>query len=117
MPWEISLGLDNYNQYYEEEGRIKYTYSIKKELEGGVFSEKKERDPQRFINILKPQLYSGQLSEQQVMGLGQTSNDCFVVNGVLHKYDGAFFGDFHIKEFNNLNVLVGSYPICENDCN
>ena len=51
------------------------------------------------------------------MGLGQTSNDCFIVNGVLHKYDGAFFGDFHVSQFKNLDVLVGSYPICEDDCN
>ena len=64
MPWDISIGLENYKEYYEEEGRIRYTYSIKKELEDGMFSEKKERDPQRFINIIKPQLYSGQLREQ-----------------------------------------------------
>ena len=44
------------------------------------------------------------------------SNDCFIVNGVLHKFDGTYLDDFHIHEFNNLNILVGSYPNSEYDC-
>ena len=38
------------------------------------------------------------------------------MNGTLHKFDGVFLSEFHAKELKDLNIVVGSYPICVDDC-
>ena len=49
-----------------------------------------ERQPNRQLTILNPDMYNGQLSSQGTYDLGQKDQAVFVVNGYLQKVDHSF---------------------------
>lgn len=110
-PYQVCLLMSNNFGEIGTDDRniIEYNYSIKKDY---VQSEswEWERQPARKINVMQPQYYKGNQSESL-----QLLNDCFIVNGILEKFDTNFLSEFHVEKIGDTQIYVGSYPKSEGD--
>ena len=90
---------------------ITYKYSIYcQEKDQSVW----EREPSRYVNIQKPEEYSGELGQQ---GSSRWPNveKVFIVNGKIEKADANFVGGLFFNKIGDTGIFIGPYPQIEDD--
>jgi hypothetical protein len=95
---------------HQEPNRFEYSYSLK------IFGSKEivyEREPHRVIEIQDPVLYRGQMGKDGKTN--QDSHKVFIVNGHIEKSDGNFNGGFYFNKVKDANIVIGTYPLSQND--
>jgi hypothetical protein len=73
-----------------------------------------EREPSRYVDIQKPELYLGELGNQ---GTSRWPNveKVFIVNGKIVKADANFVGGLSFNKIAETGVFIGPYPQLEED--
>lgn len=107
-PWEIALTFksDQIELPYE----IFYYFS-KRRQDGSQLA--REREPSRRILLMSPLDYEGTLGKQGSQQ--QTSKRSWIVNGTVVKADGNFQGGLYFSKIGDTNIVIGAYPLSEND--
>ena len=90
--------------------RFEYCYSSKLFNSNDVVYE---REPHRVIEIQDPLHYRGQLGINK--SSVQDSHKVFIVNGKIEKADGNFNGGFFFNKIKDSGVIIGTYPLSQND--
>ena len=66
------------------------------------------------MEIQDPLLYRGDLALKKSK-LWRDCHKVFIVNGRIDKADGNFLGGFFFNKVKDTNIILGSYPLSQND--
>ena len=66
------------------------------------------------MEIQDPLLYRGDLAFKKSK-LWRDCHKVFIVNGRIDKADGNFLGGFFFNKVKDTNIILGSYPLSQND--
>jgi hypothetical protein len=72
-----------------------------------------EREPHRVLHFQDPHLYRGELGFNK--SENQQSHKVFIVNGKIIRPDSNFNGGFFFHNIKSTNIIIGTYPLTQND--
>lgn len=73
-----------------------------------------EREPSRYLKLMDPDEYAGELGNQGSARWPNVEN-VFIVNGKIEKSDANFVGGLYFNKIGETGVFIGPYPQLEED--